>query len=69
MLLIEIKTISNLKYMVLRRSAQYWSVIWIGVYFIAVMRDLGVNKLARVQSVFRLFLWYLVMKSTKYLQK
>lgn len=68
MLLIEIKTISNLQYMVLR-NMQYWSVIWVGVYFIAVMNDLGINKLATVQSIFSLGLWHEVIKSMKYLQK
>jgi len=33
MLLIDIKTISNLKYMLLRRNMQYWSVIWVGVFY------------------------------------
>lgn len=64
MFLSEIKTISNLNYMVLRRNMQYWSVIWVGVYFIAVTNDLGINKLATVQSIFRLDLWYEVIKST-----
>lgn len=27
---------------------QYWSVIWVGVYFIAVMNDLGSIKVATV---------------------
>ena len=47
---------------------QYWSVIWVGVYFIAVMNDPGINKLATVQLIFRLDLWYEVIKSTKYVQ-
>lgn len=27
---------------------QYWSVIWVEVYFIAVVNDLGINKVATV---------------------
>lgn len=50
--------------MVLRRNTQYWSVIWIGVYFTAVMSDLGVNKLTWVQLIFRLFL--MVFSDKKY---
>lgn len=63
-MLIEIKTISNLKYMVLRRNMQYWFLIWIGVYFTAVTSDLAVNKLARAQSIFRLF--FMVFSHKKY---
>lgn len=48
---------------------QYWSVILVGVYFIAVTNDLGINKLATVQSIFKLGLQYKVIKSMKYLQK
>lgn len=48
---------------------QYWSVILVGVYFIAVTNDLGINKLATVQSIFKLDLQYKVIKSMKYLQK